>query len=54
MSNGNTKPKPGTRKIAVGGLAGAIATVLVWIVETTTNVEIPPEVSTAIGTIFTA
>lgn len=53
MSNGKRRPEAGTRKLAAGGLAGAIATVLVWLITVTTGVEIPSEVSTAIGTILT-
>lgn len=50
----NNKPKPGTRKIAVGSLAGAAITVLVWLIETTTNISVPPQVATALGTLLTA
>lgn len=50
----NQKPQAGTRKLASGGLAGAVATIVVWLFETTTKVKIPPEVSVAIGTVVTS
>ncbi|MGK7945685.1 MAG: endonuclease/exonuclease/phosphatase family protein [Microcystaceae cyanobacterium] len=48
------RPEAGTRKLASGGLAGSVATVVVWLIETTTTVEIPTEVSVAIGTVITS
>lgn len=31
-------------------IGGAVATILVWLVEVTTAIKVPPEVSVAIGT----
>ncbi len=45
---------PGNRKIAVGGVAGAFVTILVFLIETSSDIKIPPEVATAIGIILTA
>lgn len=33
-------------------IGGAFATIIVWIVELTTTIKVPPEVSVAIGTIL--
>lgn len=52
MSNGQAKP--GTRKVTVGALGGAAATVIVWLLKATVKVQIPGEVATAIGTLTTA
>lgn len=41
------------RKVAVGALAGAVTVVLVWAVRQWGKVEIPPEVASAVTTIFT-
>lgn len=47
-------PAPGTRKVTVGALSGAFVTVIVWLVQSISDVEIPPEVATALGTLLTA
>lgn len=31
--------RPGTQKLAVGSLAGALVTIVVWIIETTTTLD---------------
>jgi hypothetical protein len=41
------------RKVGSGALAGAVVTVLVWIVDATSGVEIPPEIAAALVTIIT-
>lgn len=33
-------------------IGGALATILVWVVEVTTAIKVPPEVSVALGTIL--
>lgn len=33
-------------------IGGAISTILVWLVELTTSIKVPPEVSVALGTIL--
>lgn len=45
---------PSTRKVTVGSIAGAAATILVWLLETTTTLKIPAQVTTALGTLITA
>lgn len=47
---GSLKPQP---KVAAGGAAGAIALVIVWLVSLT-GLEMPAEVSAAIGWLVTA
>jgi hypothetical protein len=39
-------------KIAAAGIAGAVTVVLVWLLGLFTSVEVPPEVASAITTIF--
>jgi len=46
----NVSPKVTAGTSGVG-LAGAATTVAVWVASTRYNVEIPPDVATAIGTI---
>lgn len=41
------------RKVTAAGLAGALTTVLAWLLAATTKVEVPPEVAAAITTILT-
>ncbi len=52
MTNG--KVKPGTRKVRVGALGGVAATIIVWLLRATLDVEMPVEVATALGTLVTA
>lgn len=40
------------RKVGSGFLAGAVVTIIVWIVETFTSVSVPPEVAAALVTII--
>lgn len=60
MANGNPNPGGGsylpTRKVTVGGLAGAISVVLIWVVNSFWLPEgkaIPAEIASAITTILT-
>lgn len=54
MSNGTpVVPKPGTRKIAVGAIAGAAATIAVWFLNDVIKVDVPADISGALGTLFT-
>ncbi|MCG8494100.1 MAG: hypothetical protein MI743_20995 [Sneathiellales bacterium] len=46
-------PKPGTRKIAVGSIAGAIVTILTYILSQN-GITIPAEVFGAASTVATA
>ncbi len=41
------------RKVTVGLVAGAVTTIVVWVVDTTTGVKIPGGVSAAITTVLT-
>jgi hypothetical protein len=42
-----------TRKVGSGVDAGAVVTILVWIIDATTGVEMPPEVAAALVTVIT-
>jgi hypothetical protein len=42
-----------TRKVALGGLAGAVATVIVWASKAFGGVEVPAEIAVALTAIFT-
>lgn len=41
-----------TQKVAVGAIAGSITVVLVYLVKTVLNVEVPPEVASAVTVIL--
>lgn len=41
------------RKVSAGALAGALSVVVVWVLGEYAEVEIPPEVASAITTVFT-
>ena len=47
----NLDPSP---KVTVGLAAGAIVTVLAWVLSETASVDLPPEVSAAVTTIIIA
>lgn len=49
-----SKQISGTRKVTVGRLSGSIAIIVVWIIETTTTLSIPPQVTTVFGSVLTA
>ncbi len=49
----DTNPKPGTRKVTVGALSGAIVTVVVYYLSTT-GIQVPAEVVAAATTLVTA
>ena len=53
MANGNT-PSPGTRKVTVGALSGAVATIVVFAIEFFGGKPLPPEVAAATATVATA
>ena len=53
-TNVSSATQPGMRKVMAGALAGAIVTVGVWVVDETTQIEIPEAVTAALGTIVTA
>jgi hypothetical protein len=40
-----------TRKITAAGLGGAVTIILVWIVHTLANVDVPPEVASSFTTL---
>jgi uncharacterized membrane-anchored protein len=42
-----------TVKVGSGAIAGAIVVILIWLVETFTSVDIPPEIAAALTTIIT-
>lgn len=42
-----------SRKVIVGTVAGAVTTIVVWVVDATAGVKIPGEVSAAITTVLT-
>lgn len=42
-----------SRKVVVGGLAGAFVTILVWISKAYGHVEVPAEVALGVLTVFT-
>lgn len=42
-----------SRKVVVGGLAGALATILVWVSKTYGGVEMPAEIAVALSAVFT-
>jgi len=52
MSNGQKKPS--TRKVTAGTLGGAAATIAVWLFRELLRLEIPAEVTAALGTVVTA
>jgi len=42
-----------SRKVVVGGLAGALVTILVWMSKAYAQVEVPAEVAVAFSAVFT-
>lgn len=42
-----------TRKVAIGGMAGALATIIVWASSAFGGVEVPAEIAVALTAIFT-
>lgn len=42
-----------TRKVAAGALAGAVITVMVWLLKVIWNVQVPADVTTALSTVLT-
>ncbi len=52
MADG-TVPKPGTRKVTVGALSGAVVTLLAYLLKDTAYA-LSPEVTAAAGTLVTA
>lgn len=51
VSYDQPSPSP-TQKVAVGAITGSVTIVLVYLVRTVANVEIPPEVASAITAIL--
>ena len=41
------------RKVTVGGLAGAVSIIVVWAVRTFGEVEVPPEIASAVTVVLT-
>jgi len=48
-SSGSVAPRP---KVAAAGIAGAAATILIWILHDLAGVDVTPEVAAAIATIL--
>jgi len=48
-----TSKKP-NRKVVVGGLAGAVTSILMWVTPSVIDVEIPPEIAASITTVIFA
>jgi putative flippase GtrA len=46
---GGVAPRP---KVAAAGIAGAITTIVIWILNSLLGVEVPPEVAAAITTVL--
>lgn len=42
-----------SRKVALGGMAGALATILVWVSKAFGDVEVPAEIAVALSAVFT-
>jgi putative flippase GtrA len=42
-----------TQKVTVGGLAGAVTTIAIWILKTYAKIDIPGEIGAAITTVLT-
>lgn len=40
-----------TRKVATAGISGAVVAILIWVLQATTDVEVPAEVAAAVTTI---
>jgi putative flippase GtrA len=38
-----------TRKVATGGLGAAVVTIIIWLVQTFTDVEVTPEIAAALA-----
>lgn len=55
MARPRTKPDAApaipTPKVAAAGVAGAITILIVWVVQSFTNLDIPPEVASAFTTV---
>jgi putative flippase GtrA len=47
--SGSAAPRP---KVAAAGIAGAITTIVIWILNSLLGVEVPPEVAAAITTVL--
>jgi hypothetical protein len=42
-----------TQKVAYGALAGAVSTIVIWLLKTYAHIEIPGEVAAALTTVLT-
>ena len=49
----NSLPKPGTRKVTIGALSGAVVTIIAYAL-TKNDVELPQEIFAAASTVVTA
>ena len=49
----DTNPKPGTRKVTIGALSGAVVTIIAYAL-TKNDVELPQEIFAAASTVVTA
>lgn len=52
--SGADAPAPGMQKLTTGTISGASVTLLVWLLESTFAIEVPPQISAALGTLVTA